>query len=82
MEKNSGLRDAAQVSAITSQLRDFGHKLGDIVDKSQQPITQFTGLQNRFSITLEDFWKQLHLIGKYNWDFDDYLEEDVPTAVT
>ncbi|MCE0481863.1 hypothetical protein HAX54_039960 [Datura stramonium] len=78
---DEGLRDAAQVSAITSQLMDFGYRLGDIVDESQQPITQFTGLQNRFSITLEDFWKQLHLIGKYNWDFDHYLEEDVPTAM-
>lgn len=79
--KVSGLRDAAQVSAITSQLTEFGRALGNIVDGSQQPITQLTGLHNRFSITLEDFWKQLQLIGKYNWDFDHYLEEDMPTAV-
>ncbi|PHU24265.1 hypothetical protein BC332_09372 [Capsicum chinense] len=77
----AGLRDAAQVSAITSQLTEFGRALGNIVDGSQQPITQLTGLHNRFSITLEDFWKQLQLIGKYNWDFDHYLEEDVPTAM-
>ncbi|XP_059303435.1 uncharacterized protein LOC132055564 isoform X1 [Lycium ferocissimum] len=80
-EPLQGLRDAAQVSAIISQLREFGQRLGNIVDQSQQPITQFTGLQSRFSITLEDFWKQLNLIGKYNWDFDHYLEEDVPTAM-
>ncbi|KAH0763005.1 hypothetical protein KY290_019078 [Solanum tuberosum] len=78
---DEGLRDAAQVSSITSQLRDFCNRLGEIIDESQQPITQFTGLQNRFSITLGDFWKQLHLIGKYNWDFDHYLEEDVPIAM-
>ncbi|KAK4350073.1 hypothetical protein RND71_029386 [Anisodus tanguticus] len=80
-EPLQGLLDTAQVSPITSQLKEFGHRLGNIVDETQQPITQFTGLQNRFSITLEDFWKQLHLIGKYNWDFDHYLEEDVPTAM-
>ncbi|KAG5618883.1 hypothetical protein H5410_018707 [Solanum commersonii] len=78
---DEGLRDAAQVSSITSQLRDFCNRLGEIINESQQPITQFTGLQNRFSITLGDFWKQLHLIGKYNWDFDHYLEEDVPIAM-
>uniref|UniRef100_M1A487 AB hydrolase-1 domain-containing protein n=1 Tax=Solanum tuberosum TaxID=4113 RepID=M1A487_SOLTU len=80
-DPRQGLRDAAQVSSITSQLRDFCNRLGEIIDESQQPITQFTGLQNRFSITLGDFWKQLHLIGKYNWDFDHYLEEDVPIAM-
>lgn len=69
------------MSAITSQLTEFGHGLGNIIEENQQPISQFTGLQNRFSITVEDFLKQLHLIGKYNWDFDHYLEEDVPTAV-
>ncbi|CAN4086631.1 unnamed protein product [Withania somnifera] len=80
-EPFKGLKDAAQVSAITSQLEEFGRRLSNIIDESQQPIIQFTGLQNRFSITLEDFWRQLHLIGKYNWDFDHYLEEDVPTAM-
>ncbi|XP_070027522.1 uncharacterized protein [Nicotiana sylvestris] len=81
VSQDEGLQDATQVSTITSQLREFGHGLGNIVEESQQPISQFTGLQNRFSITVEDFLKQLHLIGKYNWDFDHYLEEDVPTAM-
>ncbi|MCI17330.1 alpha/beta fold hydrolase, partial [Trifolium medium] len=38
-------------------------------------------LQARFTSTLEDFQKQLDLMVKYNWDFDHYLEEDVPAAV-
>ncbi|OIT27161.1 PREDICTED: uncharacterized protein LOC109214318 [Nicotiana attenuata] len=81
ISRDEGLQDATQVSAISSQLREFGHGLGNIVEESQQPISQFTGLQSRFSITVGDFLKQLHLIGKYNWDFDHYLEEDVPTAM-
>ena len=32
-------------------------------------------------MTLEDFQKQLDLIVKYDWDFDHYLEEDVPAAI-
>jgi hypothetical protein len=38
-------------------------------------------LQERLSSTIEDFQKQLDLIVKYDWDFDNYLEEDVPAAV-
>ncbi|CAH2042094.1 unnamed protein product [Thlaspi arvense] len=34
-----------------------------------------------FFTTIEDFQKQLDLIVKYDWDFDHYLEEDIPAAV-
>ncbi|KAE8701475.1 Detected protein of unknown function [Hibiscus syriacus] len=43
--------------------------------------TQFIDIQERLSSTIEDFQKQLDLIVKYDWDFDHYLEEDVPVAV-
>ncbi|RWW01235.1 hypothetical protein GW17_00035746 [Ensete ventricosum] len=35
----------------------------------------------RLSATIEDFQKQLDLIITYDWDFDNYLEEDVPAAM-
>ncbi|MBA0601495.1 hypothetical protein Gorai_004670, partial [Gossypium raimondii] len=38
-------------------------------------------MQERLSSTIEDFQKQLDLIVKYDWDFDHYLEEDVPAAM-
>lgn len=38
-------------------------------------------LQESFSTIVDDFQKQLDLILKYNWDFDDHLKEDVPAAV-
>lgn len=30
---------------------------------------------------LEEFQEQLDVYEKYDWDFDNYLEEDVPAAV-
>ncbi|XP_019436701.1 PREDICTED: uncharacterized protein LOC109343039 isoform X5 [Lupinus angustifolius] len=42
---------------------------------------QILGMQERFTATLEGFQKQIEMIVKYDWDFDHYLEEDVPAAV-
>lgn len=42
---------------------------------------QILELPDRFTTTLEEFQKQIELIVKYDWDFDHYLEEDVPAAV-
>ncbi|GMN46377.1 hypothetical protein TIFTF001_015560 [Ficus carica] len=39
------------------------------------------GVQENFSITLEDLQQQFDLIFKYDWDFDHFLEEDVPAAM-
>ncbi|OWM62620.1 hypothetical protein CDL15_Pgr019914 [Punica granatum] len=41
----------------------------------------FIDLQERISSSLEDFEKQLDVIVKYDWDFDHYLEEDVPAVM-
>ncbi|XWS37626.1 hypothetical protein CRYUN_Cryun19dG0060900 [Craigia yunnanensis] len=38
-------------------------------------------MQNRISTAVKDVQKQLDLIVNYDWDFDHYLEEDVPAAV-
>lgn len=73
---------AGQSSNIISQLRDLSQKLADIIGKGQNVVPlPLVGLQERLSSTLEDFQKQLDVIENYNWDFDHYLEEDVPTAV-
>ncbi|KAL9679819.1 hypothetical protein QQ045_017689 [Rhodiola kirilowii] len=42
---------------------------------------KFYDLQDRLLSTIEDFQKQLDLVVKYDWDFDHYLEEDVPAAM-
>lgn len=62
-------------------MRYLRERLVKIIEESQRSLPQFFNLQGRLSTTLEDFQKQLDLIVKYDWDFDHYLEEDLPTVV-
>lgn len=54
----------------------------NIIRESRRFIpARFLGVQENFSIALEDLQQQFDLIFKYDWDFDHFLEEDVPAAV-
>ncbi|XP_047330639.1 uncharacterized protein LOC124934190 isoform X1 [Impatiens glandulifera] len=76
------LLEARENSAVSSQIKDLSKKLVNILEESQLSVSpQIFNLQDRFFSTIEDFQKQLDLIVKYDWDFDCYLEEDVPTAM-
>ncbi|RVX12446.1 hypothetical protein CK203_011736 [Vitis vinifera] len=76
------LLETRQNSGITSQIRDLSQRLVNIIEEGQRSVSpQLFDLQERFSSTIEDFQKQLDLIVKYDWDFDHYLEEDVPAAM-
>lgn len=78
----SRLLETRERSGITSQIRDLSQRLVNIIEEGQRSVSpQLFDLQERFSSTIEDFQKQLDLIVKYDWDFDHYLEEDVPAAV-
>ncbi|XP_057477716.1 uncharacterized protein LOC130765331 [Actinidia eriantha] len=80
--KLSSLLEARQNSAVTSQIRDLSQKLVNIIEESQRSVSpQLYNLQERFFTTIEDFQKQLELIVKYDWDFDHYLEEDIPAVM-
>ncbi|XWS68820.1 hypothetical protein CRYUN_Cryun04dG0125500 [Craigia yunnanensis] len=80
--KLSNLLEKQQNSGITSQIKDLSQRLVNIIEEGQRSVSpQFIDMQERLSSTLEDFQKQLDLIVKYDWDFDNYLEEDVPTAM-
>lgn len=72
-----------QNSAISNQIRDLSEMLADVIEENQQVVSppQVLELQERFSTTLEDFLKEVDLIVKYDWDFDNYLEEDLPAVV-
>ncbi|CAJ2637095.1 unnamed protein product [Trifolium pratense] len=63
-------REERKDSAIISQIKDFNRRLQTMI-----------GGQNRFTTTLEELQKQIELIVKYDWDFDHYLEEDIPAAM-
>ncbi|XP_027363699.1 uncharacterized protein LOC113871108 isoform X2 [Abrus precatorius] len=80
--KLSTLLETRQNSGITSQITDLSQKLVNIIEEGQLSVSpQIFDLQARFTTTIEDFQKQLDLMVKYDWDFDHYLEEDVPAAI-
>lgn len=81
-EKLSSLLETRQNSSMASQIRDLSQRIVSIIEDGQRSVSPpFFDLQERFASTIEDFQKQLDLIVKYDWDFDDYLEEDVPAVV-
>ncbi|XP_039115653.1 uncharacterized protein LOC120251182 isoform X2 [Dioscorea cayenensis subsp. rotundata] len=78
----SGLLKTRETSAIAAQIRELSQRLVNIIDDGQRSVSpQLFDLQERLSATIEDFQKQLDLIVTYNWDFDNYLEEDIPAAM-
>lgn len=80
--KLSSLMETRQNSAIASQIRDLSQRLVNIIEEGQRSVSpQLFDMQERLFSTIDDFQKQLDLIVQYNWDFDHYLEEDVPAAV-
>ncbi|PRQ40283.1 putative serine aminopeptidase, S33, alpha/Beta hydrolase [Rosa chinensis] len=80
--KLSSLLETRQNSAFASQIRDLSQRLVNIIEEGQRSVSpSLFDLQERLSSTLEDFQKQLDLIVKYDWDFDHYLEEDIPAVM-
>ncbi|OMO64039.1 hypothetical protein COLO4_32135 [Corchorus olitorius] len=80
--KLSSLLEKQQNSGIASQITDLSQRLVNIIEEGQKSVSpQFINMQERLSSTIEDFQKQLDLIVKYDWDFDHYLEEDVPAVM-
>lgn len=76
------LIQSRQNSGLGNQIRELTQRLVDLLDDGQKSVSpQLIDLQERLTSTIEDFQKQLDLIVKYDWDFDNYLEEDVPAAV-
>ncbi|MED6132307.1 hypothetical protein PIB30_017741 [Stylosanthes scabra] len=78
----STLLETGQNSGITNQITDLSQKLVKIIEEGQLSVSPpLFDLQERFTSTIEDFQRQLDLMVKYDWDFDHYLEEDVPAAI-
>uniref|UniRef100_A0A2P2J8V0 AB hydrolase-1 domain-containing protein n=1 Tax=Rhizophora mucronata TaxID=61149 RepID=A0A2P2J8V0_RHIMU len=81
-EKLMSLLETRQNSVIAAQFRDLSQKLVNTIEEGQKSVSpQLFDLQERLFSTIEDFQKQLDLIVKYDWDFDNYLEEDVPVVM-
>ncbi|CAH9114757.1 unnamed protein product [Cuscuta europaea] len=76
------LLETRQNSAVAGQIRDLSQRIVNIIEEGQRSVSPpLFNLQERLVSTIEDFQKQLDLIVKYDWDFDNYLEEDVPAAM-
>lgn len=81
-DKILGLMEFPQTSAISDQISQLSQRLVKILGEGQQNVSpRLFGWQERLSATIEDLQKQLELIISYDWDFDHYLEEDVPAAI-
>ncbi|KAJ4974136.1 hypothetical protein NE237_007310 [Protea cynaroides] len=78
-DSKAGLSEASP--AIAGQIRDLGQRLVNIIEGQRSVSPQLFDLQERFITTIEDFQKQLDLIVQYDWDFDNYVEEDVPAVM-
>ncbi|PWA96883.1 hypothetical protein CTI12_AA035500 (chloroplast) [Artemisia annua] len=77
-----GLLEVKQENGVTSQIRDLSQKLINLIAEGQRSVSPpLSNLHERLTSTMEDFQKQLELIVIYDWDFDHYLEEDVPSAI-
>ncbi|XP_021850225.1 uncharacterized protein [Spinacia oleracea] len=81
-EKLSSLLETSDKSSVASQITDLSEKLVNIFEESQNSVSpQLFDLQTRFFTTIEEFQKQLDVMVKYDWDFDHYLEEDIPAVM-
>eukprot|EP00250_Pteridium_aquilinum_P022254 c25334_g2_i1 orf=260-2143(-) len=84
-----------QSSAVTKQIVALSNRLLKLLEDGQQAVSpqlsdlqdrllsaaQIADLQERLITTIDDFQKLLDLVVTYDWDFDHYLEEDVPAVM-
>ncbi|XP_049408403.1 uncharacterized protein LOC125871777 isoform X1 [Solanum stenotomum] len=69
-------------AVIDSQVGALSKKLVNIFEEGHRSVSSpLFDLQQRLTTTVGDFQEQLDLILKYDWDFDTYLEEDIPAAM-
>ncbi|KAF8111352.1 hypothetical protein N665_0076s0327 [Sinapis alba] len=65
------------VSDLLENLINVSEKMENVLDEGFKIL----GLQDRLSKRVGDFKDRFELIPRYNWDFDNYLEEDIPSAI-
>uniref|UniRef100_A0A803LJH0 AB hydrolase-1 domain-containing protein n=1 Tax=Chenopodium quinoa TaxID=63459 RepID=A0A803LJH0_CHEQI len=81
-EKLSSLLETSDNSSVANQVSDLSQRLVNIFEESQRSVSPpLFDLQTRFFTTIEEFQKQLDVMVKYDWDFDHYLEEDIPAVM-
>lgn len=68
--------------AVTAQLSNATKSVGNLFERGQRSVSPtVSSLQERLNTTVGSVQDVIELVSKYDWDFDNYLEEDVPAAV-
>lgn len=65
------------VSGLLENVINVSERMENVLDEG----FKFLGLQDRLSKRVGDFKQRLEVFPRYNWDFDNYLEEDIPSAM-
>lgn len=69
-------------AALDQQLSNATKSIESLVERSQRSFSPtFSSLQGRLNTTVGSVHEVIELVAKYDWDFDNYLEEDVPVAM-
>ncbi|KFK41818.1 hypothetical protein AALP_AA2G175000 [Arabis alpina] len=66
---------------IVSDLLENFINVSERIENALDGGFKILGMQDRLSKSVVDFKERLELIPHYNWDFDNYLEEDIPSAM-
>lgn len=81
-ERLTGLLEGPQTNSVASQVTEFSKRVAQVLEEGQRSVSpSVTNLQERLTTTISEFQELLDLYAKYDWDFDTYLEEDVPAAM-
>ncbi|KAG0615046.1 hypothetical protein M758_5G010300 [Ceratodon purpureus] len=81
-ERLTGLLEGPQTNSVASQVTEFSKRVTLLLEEGQRSVTpSVTNLQERLTTTISEFQELVELYAKYDWDFDTYLEEDVPAAM-
>lgn len=68
--------------AVTAQLSNATKSVGNLFERGQRSVSPtVSSLQERLNTTVGSVQDVIELVSRYDWDFDNYLEEDVPAAV-
>ncbi|CAM6018124.1 unnamed protein product [Sphagnum balticum] len=69
-------------STLSTQIADLTKRVTLLLEEGQRSVSpRVSNLQETLNATIGEFQEILDLIAEYDWDFDNYLTEDVPAAM-
>lgn len=69
-------------SLLMTQISSVTKTVTHLLEEGQRTMSpSFSNLQDRLNTTVGSVQEMIEMSRKYDWDFDNYLEEDVPAAM-